>query len=48
MLKETVDGKPPSLLAQAPLIVTAALGAEGDNILTNSDISSLTEAFCIV
>lgn len=34
MLKEREDGKPPTLLAQAPLIVTAALGAEGESMCT--------------
>lgn len=28
LLKQTPDGKPPTLLAQAPLIVSAALAAE--------------------
>lgn len=36
LLKETADGKPPTLLAQAPLIVTAALGAEGEGILSHA------------
>jgi hypothetical protein len=40
MLKETVDGKPPSLLAQAPLIVTAALGAEGELTFVLCDVQA--------